>query len=120
MAILTRSNVDFDRFEIVKQGLMTVSKGSSSSSAAEPIEHELDFKPAFLAFYEFGDQRITLPFYGAEATGAATLSINFAITFTTDGTYATGSIQVGGSGTYFTNPMTANIRYYLLKDRASS
>lgn len=117
MSILTRRNVDFDTFIIVKTGLVTVTKPASTSSYTEIIPHGLSFIPMIIAFAESSDIYQMTPIITLFSTGAISLLSEVQIDATN--IYIIVQAPNTGANPNYTAEITENYRYYLLQDRAS-
>jgi len=106
----------FDNLEVIKTGVVPVSKPVSTQAANGTVTHSLGYTPICIAFVEFSStSRAPVPYVQAQlATGILDILCTMAIT-DTDLQF---SIVTVTASSFYASQLDYSFRYYLLRQRA--
>lgn len=107
---------DSNRFQIIRTGVINVTKAAGSGSGTAVLAHNLGYSPAFLIFLDFGFGFLFGPVVqdsGAEA-GKVFLSLQgFATDFNLNVSVITPNVS---GNSYYSAEAIYKVRYYLLRE----
>lgn len=110
----------FEDFEIIKSGFITVSHPANTDQAVESISHNLGFVPAYLLFVDVDSLFYSAPLssYFTDGANAGKLDTFYdAYATNTDFTCRITTANTGGS---YTIAFDITFKYFLLRNTAKS
>lgn len=104
---------DFDQFELVKEGIVSVSVGATAISITNVV-HNLGYQPLVLAAVDYGNSRNILPSILSSSVGVGGVTI-FQFMQIIGISNTAFSIQFLNANA---DPYTNEVKYYLLRQRS--
>lgn len=109
----------FDQLKVVQTGTQSVTKAANSNNQQGSITHNLGYIPVFLVYFNSPSSgQVAVPYQEMNIDLDQTARLTSLLSVFCHSTTATLYFEIacGSSGSYFTNSLTVNFRYYLLTE----